>query len=42
MQTRIIEIRAAEGGQDSKIFTKQLADAYTRMIAVQSWNMDCL
>ena len=27
---RVIEIRAAEGGEDSKLFTKDLADAYQR------------
>ncbi len=26
----IIEIRAAEGGEDSKLFTKDLAQAYTK------------
>lgn len=28
---RIIEIRAAEGGEDSKLFVKDLAQAYVRM-----------
>lgn len=28
---RIIEIRAAEGGEDSKMFVKDLANAYIRM-----------
>lgn len=28
---RVIEIRAAEGGEDSKLFVKDLADAYIRM-----------
>jgi len=28
---RIVEIRAAEGGEDSKLFTRDLAEAYTRM-----------
>lgn len=28
---RIIEIRAAEGGSDSKLFVKDLAQAYIRM-----------
>ena len=27
---RVIEIRAAEGGEDSKLFAKDLADAYQR------------
>lgn len=27
---RIIEIRAAEGGEDSKLFVKDLAQAYTK------------
>ena len=28
---RVIEIRAAEGGEDSKLFVKDLTDAYVRM-----------
>lgn len=28
---RVIEIRAAEGGDDSKLFVSDLADAYIRM-----------
>ena len=28
---RVIEIRAAEGGEDSKLFVKDLADAYQRL-----------
>lgn len=28
---RIIEIRAAEGGDDSKLFVQDLAQAYIRM-----------
>lgn len=28
---KIIEIRAAEGGQDAKLFVKDLAQAYIRM-----------
>lgn len=27
---KVIEIRAAEGGEDSKLFTKDLAQAYQR------------
>lgn len=27
---RIVEIRAAEGGEDSKLFVKDLAAAYTK------------
>lgn len=27
---RIVEIRAAEGGEDAKLFVKDLAQAYTR------------
>ena len=30
---RVIEIRAAEGGLDSKLFVKDLASAYVRMFA---------
>lgn len=28
---RVIEIRAAEGGEDSKLFVKDLAQAYTKL-----------
>ena len=28
---RVIEVRSAEGGEDSKLFVKDLADAYVRM-----------
>jgi protein subunit release factor A len=28
---RMIEIRAAEGGEDSKLFVSDLADAYQRL-----------
>jgi protein subunit release factor A len=28
---RVIEIRAAEGGEDSKLFVKDLTQAYIRM-----------
>lgn len=28
---RVIEIRAAEGGEDSKLFVSDLADAYQRL-----------
>lgn len=28
---RIIEIRAAEGGEDSKLFVKDLAQAYIKL-----------
>lgn len=29
---RIIELRAAEGGEDSKLFVKDLANAYVRYL----------
>lgn len=28
---RVIEIRSAEGGEDSKLFVKDLAQAYVRL-----------
>jgi len=40
--TRIVEIRAAEGGEDSKIFTQQLADSYIRLAKNKGWSLDCL
>ena len=39
---RTIEIRAGEGGDDAKIFTKNLADAYCRLADKQGWNVDRL
>lgn len=32
MEKRIIEIRAAEGGDDSKLFVADLAQAYLKFI----------
>ena len=34
---RVIEIRAAEGGEDSKLFVKDLADAYQRLAGKLGW-----
>ncbi len=34
---RIIEVRAAEGGEDAKIFAQQLADAYARFAVNNGW-----
>lgn len=34
---KIIEIRPAEGGQDSALFALDLADAYQRLAVVQNW-----
>lgn len=39
---RIIEIRAAEGGDDAKIFASQLAEAYGKMATVEGWKLECL
>jgi protein subunit release factor A len=30
MQKRILEIRAAEGGEDAKLFSRDLAQAYAK------------
>ena len=32
---KIIEIRAAEGGQDSKLFVSTLAQSYVRMFSAE-------
>jgi len=32
---RILEIRAAEGGDDSKIFVKQLASSYEKLASLK-------
>lgn len=34
-----IEIRAAEGGQDSRIFAAELARAYVRLAQCQNWKV---
>jgi protein subunit release factor A len=31
MMKRILEIRGAEGGDDAKLFAKDMADAYIKM-----------
>lgn len=33
----IIEVRAAEGGDDSKLFAHDLLNAYVRMADIHSW-----
>lgn len=38
METYTIEIKAAEGGDDSKIFAKQLTTAYTKLCDKQKWS----
>jgi protein subunit release factor A len=35
---KLIEIRAAEGGEDSKLFVKDLAQAYQRMFQRDGWD----
>ncbi len=37
---RIIEIRAAEGGNDAKLFVADLADAYSKLAVRQGWTVD--
>ncbi|WNO10888.1 PCRF domain-containing protein [Teredinibacter sp. KSP-S5-2] len=32
-----LEIRAAEGGDDSKLFAQDLANAYIRLAEAQNW-----
>lgn len=39
---RLIEIRAAEGGDDAKIFAKQLAQSYIKFAAIQGWIKESL
>lgn len=34
---RIIEVRAAEGGEDSKLFASDLVQAYQKMCVAQNW-----
>jgi protein subunit release factor A len=37
MKTVILEITAAEGGDDSKLLVKDFADAYTKFFERMSW-----
>lgn len=39
---RIIEVRSAEGGDDSKIFVKQLVKAYSRLADAMQWKLEYL
>jgi protein subunit release factor A len=39
---RTIEIRAAEGGDDAKIFASQLSQTYLKLAAIQGWKAECL
>jgi len=34
---RILEIKAAEGGADSRIFVEELAIAYQKLANMQGW-----
>lgn len=36
---KIIEIRAAEGGDDAKLLVSVLADAYFRLARLQGWSV---
>ena len=33
----VLEVRAAEGGDDSKLFAEQLLSAYLKLAEVKSW-----
>jgi len=35
--TRIIELRAGEGGDDAKLFVKDLATAYQKLSTRMNW-----
>lgn len=37
-----LEVRAAEGGDDSKLFTLDLIDAYIRMSDAHGWKIQTL
>ena len=39
VNTKIIEIRPAEGGEDSKLFAVDLANAYVRMASAMDWQL---
>ena len=42
MQTILLELRAGEGGMDSKLFMKDMADMYSRYCAHINSVMECL
>lgn len=42
MQTYIVEIRAAEGGDDSKLFANDLSNAYVKLSNIHGWSVDRL
>lgn len=39
---RVIEIRAGEGGKDSRNFVQQLAETYERLCDIEGWTFDRL
>lgn len=39
---RILEIRAAVGGDDAKMLTKEWSIAYGNMAMIQGWNVEYL
>jgi protein subunit release factor A len=42
METIICEIRAAEGGMDSKLLAKDLADVYRKAARVENFSISTL
>lgn len=42
MQTYILQIRAAEGGEDSKLFATDLLNAYLKLSDIKGWSADRL
>ena len=37
-----MEVKAGEGGRDSRLFLQDLKRMYTRYCAVQGWDLECL
>ena len=38
----ILEVRAGEGGQDSRLFVQDLRRMYERYFDARGWSYDCL
>lgn len=39
---KILEVRPAEGGKDSKLFAEDLLEAYIKTCQKMGWKVECL
>lgn len=42
MEKAILEIYAGEGGEDSKLFARDMVKMYTSYCKKQGWGVECL